>query len=492
VPRQFKPSEVGVAVLVVVGMSAAGITVGGSAQAASSTGVASVVSATKVQYRAGTGRANTVTVTRSGRVVTIDDKVTVKAGKGCKAVRGDRTKVRCTTSKTPTWARIILGDRNDTLTNKSDLGLTADGGSGNDKLTGGPRGDYLDGSYGNDKLYGLAGDDSVNGSLGTDRVEGGAGDDWVEGHDGNDWLYGGAGHDWVLGEGGNDHEYGGAGDDTFSQGGDPSWADADLLSGGSGQDTVLYFNRDKAITADADGVKGDDGAKGERDTLAPDVEILHGGRGADKLYGTGGADALIGEEGKDVLVGRGGNDSLTGGDGDDRLDGGAGDDWLAGDDSYAGAKHGADVIKGGPGIDRISYEDRTKAVIADLDGRSHDDGQAGERDTLGADIEGILGGTGSDKLTGNASRNTILGGPGNDAVRGGAGDDDLQGDAGKDKLYGEAGDDSLSGSDEPDSGVTADRLDGGSNATARGDYCIVWDNDVSVACERFWPEPNGE
>lgn len=44
-----------------------------------------------VQFAAAKAQSNSVTITRSGRVVTVGDKVAIKAGKGCKAVRGDRT-----------------------------------------------------------------------------------------------------------------------------------------------------------------------------------------------------------------------------------------------------------------------------------------------------------------------------------------------------------------------------------------------------------------
>ena len=102
--RQFRVSRMGSAVLAVAAVTVAVTVIAVPAEAAA-TGVAKVYNSTKVEYRAASGKANSVTVTRSGRVVTIDDKVAVKAGKGCKAVRGDKTKVRCTTSKTPKLGR---------------------------------------------------------------------------------------------------------------------------------------------------------------------------------------------------------------------------------------------------------------------------------------------------------------------------------------------------------------------------------------------------
>ena len=69
---------------------------------AATTGAVSVVETTKVRYKAGKGRQNKVVVTRSGSTITVDDQVAIKAGAGCKAIRGDKTKVRCTTRKAPT------------------------------------------------------------------------------------------------------------------------------------------------------------------------------------------------------------------------------------------------------------------------------------------------------------------------------------------------------------------------------------------------------
>jgi hypothetical protein len=39
-----------------------------------------------------------VVITRSGNTITIDDRVAISAGKGCKKVKGDKTKVICTTT----------------------------------------------------------------------------------------------------------------------------------------------------------------------------------------------------------------------------------------------------------------------------------------------------------------------------------------------------------------------------------------------------------
>ncbi|MBW6438227.1 calcium-binding protein [Actinoplanes hulinensis] len=298
---------------------------------AASVGVASV-DGTKVQYKAASGKQSKVVVTRSGMSVTIDDVVAVKAGKGCKKL--DSSKVRCTMKKAPTRVRIYTYDRNDSIVNKSDLAMTADGGTGNDRITGGPRGDLLRGYRGNDTIWGLGGNDTIDSSYDNDRVYGGDGGDEISDGFGNDIVHGNNGDDVLDGEPGNDRFYGDAGDDFYraSYPYKQEKADADYFSGGAGTDYADYAFYHKGVTIDADGVKGDDGVKGEHDTLAADIEVLWGSGYDDHIYGTGRQDVIQGLAGNDVIYGFGGNDRLSGDDGIDKVYGGAGDDSLSGED----------------------------------------------------------------------------------------------------------------------------------------------------------------
>jgi Ca2+-binding RTX toxin-like protein len=483
--------------IAVAGLLTTGAVLVSAPAQAASTGVASVVSATKVQYKAASGKANKVTVTRSGRTFTIDDVVTVKAGKGCKAVKGDKTKVRCTTSKTPDWFRVYTYDKNDTITNKTDLGMTARGGSGNNIISGGPKHDELFADGGNDKIYGAGGNDYIYADSGNDYVSGGTGENELLGGPGNDTIQGGPSFDRINPGTGNDVARGGAGGDYFeeSSGKDVLYGDAGSdeffqnesdgrgaqdMHGGADWDVVNYWTRTKAVYADNDGKKGDDGATGEKDSIGADVESISGGGGNDYLGGNSAANTLSGGEGNDKILGYGGDDQLTGNEGNDRLEGGAGNDGLSGD-------FGADVMLGGSGTDDVYYYDRVVTIIADPDGQSGDDGAKGEKDTIGADVENLWGGWGADTLTGNAAKNIINGGHGADVIRGGLGDDDLdsgEGIAGGiDKVYGEAGDDTLRGGDydEHDRYV----LDGGAN-TEVGDNCLPGTRGTGdlVDCER--------
>ncbi|MEU8238335.1 calcium-binding protein [Actinoplanes missouriensis] len=224
-------SRLGVIVVTAVG---AGVLSAPGAQAAS-TGVAQVVwddDVQVVQYKAATGKANRVVVRSAAHGVTVDDTHRVKAGKGCKAIKGDRTKVYCGVGEWTQKVRIHTYDRNDTITNKTRLRLVAYAGSGNDTVTGGSSGDFLYGQSGRDTIHGRGGADYVVGGSGNDKVYGDTGDDRLFGDTGNDRLYGGAGRDALMGDQGRDKLYGGAGDDILA-GDDWGKHAADLLNGGA-------------------------------------------------------------------------------------------------------------------------------------------------------------------------------------------------------------------------------------------------------------------
>ncbi|GIE78959.1 hypothetical protein Aph02nite_49090 [Actinoplanes philippinensis] len=437
-----------------------GLVISGPAQAAA-VGTAQVVNRTQILFKAAGKRVNYVTITRSGNTVTIDDRVTLKPGKGCKQVSGDKTRVRCTTSGAPTWGSIQTYDLNDTIVNKADLGLSIRAGSGTNKIVGGPRredlyggddrdtiygnggNDYIYPGYGSNVVYGGAGDDDIRGGGDADLIYGEAGNDRIDPGAGNDWVRGGPGDDIFDEATGRDTLFGDDGSDSFYQGGWNGVA-RDTIHGGAGWDAVEYMARSRPVSADPDGRTGDDGQSGEGDSIGADVEMLRGGRGNDWLAGNAGNNTLDGGEGNDTLYGLGGDDQLSGGEGNgnDKLYGGLGNDEL-------NADYGNDLLYGGSGVDTVSYVYRVVPVKADLDGQTGDDGSGSEQDTIGADVENLWGGWADDVLTGNGSANLIHGSSGADVIRGGGGDDTLYADdgsrAGVDRLFGEAGDDTLYG-----------------------------------------------
>jgi Ca2+-binding RTX toxin-like protein len=144
----------------------------------------------------------------------------------------------------------------------------------------------------------------------------------------SDALTGDAENNRIVGLAGNDTESGGLGNDTFGMG--PTPDGSDVISGGSGLDTVLYSSRTGVITVNLSGVTSTNGANGEGDTLNGDVENASGGTGRDTLVGNGSNNTLTGLRGADVLRGLAGNDRLFGGRGADLLAGGRGNDLLNG------------------------------------------------------------------------------------------------------------------------------------------------------------------
>ena len=63
-------------------------------------------------------------------------------------------------------------------------------------------------------------------------------------------------------------------------------------------------------------------------------------------------------------------------------------------------------MAGGGGIDGVSYAQRGSALTVTMDG-VFDDGESGEGDNVGADIENATGGAGDDTFVGSASANTL-------------------------------------------------------------------------------------
>jgi Ca2+-binding RTX toxin-like protein len=142
------------------------------------------------------------------------------------------------------------------------------------------------------------------------------------------------------------------------------------------------------------------------------------------------------------LLGGNGNDSLTGGPGDDVLIGEA----------------GADTLAGGAGRDTADYTARTAPVAVSLDATA-DDGEAGEKDDVGSDVEILAGGAGNDSLAGNDGDNVLVGNGGDDMLGGGGGSDQLDGGAGNDTLAGGTGSDTITGGDGTDTASYAESTD---------------------------------
>ncbi|MDX3930187.1 MAG: hypothetical protein QHC90_30955, partial [Shinella sp.] len=180
------------------------------------------------------------------------------------------------------------------------------------------------------------------------------------------------------------------------------------LHGGKGNDTyVLHSINDTVIELSGEG--NDTVKAGFSYTLTDHVENL-ALTGTEAINGTG--NAL--------------NNFLYGNSASNRLDGGAGDDMLDG-----GA--GADILVGGAGFDFAVYASARSGVVANLWQTQSGGDAAG--DTFSS-IEGLIGSSFADRLTGDNSDNIIKGGAGDDFLDGSGGNDVIIGGAGKDTLVG--------------------------------------------------------
>ena len=245
---------------------------------------------------------------------------------------------------------------------------------------------------------------------------------------------------------------GGGGDDRLDGG-----LGADEFEGGAGSDTVTYERHESGVAATIDGAANDGNAQDLNprsqlsDMIEEDVEALVGSPGDDVLKGSSVRNALEGGGGDDHLDAGSGDDTLSAGPGADYASGGSGDDLLTGDDgadTLAGGDGGdtlsgdegddaldggagPDALAGGGGVDRADYSAATTAVTASADGIPGD-GVTAEGDDVGADVESLTGGSGSDFLTGNDAGGELSGGPGDDMLDGRGGPDALIGGPGRD------------------------------------------------------------
>ena len=251
------------------------------------------------------------------------------------------------------------------------------GGSGNDKKTGGAGVDIFFGMEGNDTLNGGGGNDALDGNVGNDVLIGGAGHDSLT-MLGNDTLTGGTGMDFFVAVGSvfdlrmpvsevtiTDFKAKGPAHDHLQLslfGID--WKDRDADKGDgfsmvkSGRNVVISLEdaggNEMKITlknvALADlSLQNIDiiALPGPFNAAAAEPEIWLGTDEPDDKTGTRKADFLIGAGGNDTLRGGGGADQLNGQSGADLQLGGAGDDRI-----YTS---GGDRVTGGAGSDTFVF-----------------------------------------------------------------------------------------------------------------------------------------
>src|ERR671910_804228 len=333
------------------------------------------------------------------------------------------------------------GDDELTITTANLKSVTADGGAGDDILTGNNDADTLSGGDGDDRVIGARGGDTANGGNGNDTIV------WNNG-DGSDTMNGDGNTDEIEVNGAVTQG------DTFTvkpNPADPARVRFDRLN-------LVPFNLNiSAERIAVNGLGGDDSITGEAG-LAPLIAMTaNGGTGADTITGGDGADLITGGDDNDTLSGGGGNDRIVGDRGGDTMAGGDGDDttvWNNGD--------GSDKMDGDAGIDRVEVNgagagdaftiapngarakfDRTNLVpftldiaaeALDLRGLGGDDtftAAAGTGALLAVTADG---GSGNDTLTGAEESDTFAGGSGNDTLTGGNRPDSLDGQGGNDTM----------------------------------------------------------
>jgi Ca2+-binding RTX toxin-like protein len=318
--------------------------------------------------------------------------------------------------------------------------LTIDGGGGDDIIVAGPNLDTVRGGDGNDRLTGGPG------GIATARepISGGSGNDVMiwnngDGHDAND---GDAGADETL-------ITNGAADDQMTV--------TNLAAG-----RVLFDRSNAPFTVDmaVERLNITSFAGNDKLSTAADVTlpiIIDAGPGLDNLTTGAGADLVQGGDDVDTLNGGGGGDRILGNPGDDVMNGNDGDDtlvWNNGD--------GTDDMNGEAGLDRIennlgAANDESKVAV--VGGKVRFDrvnapfglniatSEVLELNTFGGDDTLTVGpGVGAliaiDADAG-AGNDRFNGGDEADTFAGGLGDDVLNPGAGSDSVDGQEGNDTL-------------------------------------------------
>lgn len=254
---------------------------------------------------------------------------------------------------------------------------------------------------------GGSGNDTITGNSVANTIMGNAGNDYLYGKDGNDTLYGGDGNDYLIGGNGHDILNGGNGNDNYYI---DSIGVIDTIIDSGGIDTVYIDVSNSGSYTMAAGIENL-----YLTTIVPYTTFqINGNSLNNEMRGDSYSNIFYGNDGNDTIYGYGGDDKLYGGNGNDYLSGDAGNDFIMG-----GA--GADTINGGDGMDTASYSDSTAGVNINLAAATASGGYA-TGDKL-INIENIIGSSHNDTLIGNALANIITGGAGKDIMTGGAGND---------------------------------------------------------------------
>lgn len=215
---------------------------------------------------------------------------------------------------------------------------------------------------------------------------------------------------------------------------------AGQVSMGNGSDTLA--NQGGIIVGSTNMGVGNDMLYNDGGSI---VGIVYLGEGDDLMDNQGGT--VVGkvflEEGNDTFLGSSGSDWVHDGAGFDEIDTGAGNDTIT-----VISDSQSDTIDGGAGTDTLSLANSAGVIVDLTTGQARATASAADYFT---GIERVIGGSGGDRITGDALANTFHGEAGNDVLIGGAGDDRLFGGLGINVLNGGDGNDRLMGSGGRDS-----------------------------------------
>ena len=332
----------------------------------------------------GTNKAEKITVTANGNTVSVNGMPEVVTIAGAEAI--DNLTIQAQGGNDAIDASTLAAGI---------IGLTIDGGAGNDVITG---------SQGDDTLIGGDGNDTVTGGRGNDFADLGAGDDtfiWNPG-DGSDTVLGNTGNDTLVFNGSN--------------------APENIDISANGADARLF--RDVGnVTMDLNGVEHI-----QLSTLGGADNVT-----VNDLTGTGVTQVAIDLAGTvGGKTGDGAADSVT-------VDGTAGNDHIT-----VASSGGSIVVNGLAAQVTIAHADAGDSLT--INGLGGDDviDASGLKPGQLANLT-INGGDGNDTITGSAGNDTVIGGRGSDVALLGAGNDTFvwnPGD-GSDTVEGQAGIDTL-------------------------------------------------
>ncbi|TCL64656.1 peroxidase family protein [Rhizobium sp. BK251] len=300
-----------------------------------------------------------------------------------------------------------------------------------DTLIAGIGDDTLFGDGGNDRLEGGFGNDIINGGAGDDIIRDAGGDDNIKANEGNDVVHAGPGLDLVMGGTGQDFIVLGTdmGSEVFAGEGN------DFILGNKNAERILGNEGDDWLeTGTFDGAPGDNFDEiFARDSI----------RGNDVFLGDGGFDEFIGEGGDDIFVGSPGRGKMAGMSGFDWATYQENNAFVNADLSVPIVFDEAPTLPQNTALDEFeSVNGLSGTRFGDILAGSNEDAttlaplaQGGSTGFLGSglDAQGIALITGLQAVLGAgvtsfAAGDIILGGDGSDQITGNGGDDIIDGD----------------------------------------------------------------